>query len=182
MMELGATVCLPRAPLCLQCPVHALCRTRGEHATPARAPQRSVPVAYLLDLRKRGPATEVLLSLRAAEESLMPAMFELPQSAAGCGGGARACAAGPARRLPTRTTMCRYFSSRAAQADCRSTAAKQLRRAIPKGAGRSALGQRRASCGIAADGADAQDSAASACDGEPAHESAGVIAEGRHLK
>ena len=28
MMELGATVCLPRAPLCLQCPVYALCRTR----------------------------------------------------------------------------------------------------------------------------------------------------------
>src|ERR1017187_1446228 len=34
MMELGATVCLPHAPLCLQCPVHALCRTRGEHGTP----------------------------------------------------------------------------------------------------------------------------------------------------
>ena len=63
MMELGATVCLPRAPLCLQCPVHALCHTRGEHATPARTPQRSLPVACLLDLRKRGPATEVLLSL-----------------------------------------------------------------------------------------------------------------------
>src|ERR1019366_7558179 len=44
MMELGATVCLPRAPLCLRCPVHALCRTRGEHATPPRAPQRSLPV------------------------------------------------------------------------------------------------------------------------------------------
>ena len=78
MMELGATICLPRAPLCLQCPVHALCQTRGEHATPARAPQRSVPAAYLLDLRKRGPATEVLLSLRPAKASVMPAMFELP--------------------------------------------------------------------------------------------------------
>ncbi|HEX3730734.1 MAG TPA: hypothetical protein VHV47_13065, partial [Opitutaceae bacterium] len=30
MMELGATMCLPRAPLCLQCPVQALCKTRGE--------------------------------------------------------------------------------------------------------------------------------------------------------
>ena len=78
MMELGATVCLPRAPLCLQCPVHALCRTRGEHGTVPRAPQRSLPVAYLLDLRKRGTATEVLLSLRGVEASLMPAMFELP--------------------------------------------------------------------------------------------------------
>jgi A/G-specific adenine glycosylase len=78
MMELGATVCLPRAPLCIQCPVHALCRTRGEHGTARRAPQRSLPVAYLLDLRKRGTATEVLLSLRGTEASLMPAMFELP--------------------------------------------------------------------------------------------------------
>jgi A/G-specific adenine glycosylase len=78
MMELGATVCLPRAPLCPQCPVHALCRTRGEHPTPRRAPQRSQPVAYLLDLRKRGPATEVLLERRAADASVMPGMYELP--------------------------------------------------------------------------------------------------------
>jgi len=78
MMELGAMVCLPRAPLCAVCPVYAMCRTRGEHATPPRGPQRSLPVAYLLDLRKRGAATEVLLELRAAAASLMPVMFELP--------------------------------------------------------------------------------------------------------
>ena len=78
MMELGAMVCLPRAPLCGECPVYALCRTRGEHPTPTRAPQRSLPVAFLLDLRKRRTTTEVLLSLRSASESLMPAMFELP--------------------------------------------------------------------------------------------------------
>jgi A/G-specific adenine glycosylase len=78
MMELGALVCLPRAPLCSVCPVYALCRTRGEHATPPRAAQRSVPVAYLLELRKRGTTTEILLSLRNADESVMPAMFELP--------------------------------------------------------------------------------------------------------
>jgi A/G-specific adenine glycosylase len=78
IMELGATVCLPRAPLCLQCPVYTLCRTRGEHPTPQRAPQRSLPVAYLLDLRKRGPATEVLLERRADDASRMPGMYELP--------------------------------------------------------------------------------------------------------
>ena len=78
MMELGATVCLPRAPLCLQCPVHALCRTRGEHPTPARAPQRSTPAAFLLDLRKRGTITEVLLERRASHASVMPGMYELP--------------------------------------------------------------------------------------------------------
>jgi A/G-specific adenine glycosylase len=78
MMELGATVCLPRAPLCLRCPVHALCRTRGEHATPPRAPQRSLPAACLLELRKRGTGTEVLLEHRPAKAAVMPAMFELP--------------------------------------------------------------------------------------------------------
>jgi A/G-specific adenine glycosylase len=78
MMELGATVCLPRAPLCVKCPVYDLCRTRGEHATPQRTSQRSVPIAYLLDLRKRGTVTEILLSLRGASASIMPAMFELP--------------------------------------------------------------------------------------------------------
>ena len=36
MMELGAMICLPRSPLCLQCPVLAFCRTRGEHPTPPR--------------------------------------------------------------------------------------------------------------------------------------------------
>jgi A/G-specific adenine glycosylase len=78
MMELGATICLVRAPLCRECPVRGLCLTRGEHVTPARAPQRSLPLACLLDLRKRGPATEVLLELRAADASVMPAMYELP--------------------------------------------------------------------------------------------------------
>jgi A/G-specific adenine glycosylase len=78
MMELGATVCLPRAPRCSECPVRELCRTRGEHLAPARAPQRSQPAACLLDLRKRGPATEVLLQRRPADASVMPAMVELP--------------------------------------------------------------------------------------------------------
>jgi A/G-specific adenine glycosylase len=78
MMELGATVCLPHAPLCSQCPVIALCCTRGEHPTPARAPQRSLPVACLLDLRKRGTVTEVLLERRPDAAAVMPAMYELP--------------------------------------------------------------------------------------------------------
>jgi len=78
MMELGATLCLPRAPLCNECPVHGLCRTRGEHPTPPRAAQRSLPVACLLDMRKRGPSTEVLLERRPEDAALMPTMYELP--------------------------------------------------------------------------------------------------------
>jgi A/G-specific adenine glycosylase len=78
MMELGATICLPRAPLCLKCPVHGLCRTRGEHATAPRAKLRSREVAYLLSLRKRGVVTQVLLARRPVDASLMPGMYELP--------------------------------------------------------------------------------------------------------
>jgi A/G-specific adenine glycosylase len=78
MMELGATLCLPRNPLCLHCPVYSMCKTRGEHITPPRAAQLSRPAAYLLSLQKRGTLTEVLLELRPDDSSLMPGMYELP--------------------------------------------------------------------------------------------------------
>jgi A/G-specific adenine glycosylase len=78
MMELGATVCLPKAPLCTKCPVYSVCLTRGEHVTPVRAVQRSLPAAYLLSLRKQGTVTEVLLQRRAVDASLMAGMLELP--------------------------------------------------------------------------------------------------------
>jgi len=78
MMELGATICLPRAPLCLQCPAFPLCRTRGEHKTNPRAAQTSKKTAYLLWLRKQGTATEVLLERRPTTASLMADMYELP--------------------------------------------------------------------------------------------------------
>lgn len=78
MMELGAMICLPRNPLCLDCPVYAFCRTRGEHVTVPKGKQQSRPADYLLALRKDGTATEVLLVQRAPEASLMAGMFELP--------------------------------------------------------------------------------------------------------
>ncbi len=78
MMELGATICLPREPLCLHCPVVSLCRTRGEHPTQPRGQQQSRTVAHLLAIRKHGRATEVLLERRPDEASLMPGMLELP--------------------------------------------------------------------------------------------------------
>jgi A/G-specific adenine glycosylase len=79
MMELGATICLPKAPLCLQCPVAALCRTKGEHPTRPREKQKSQIVAHLLALRKAGTTTEVLLERRPESASLMPGMLELPR-------------------------------------------------------------------------------------------------------
>lgn len=78
MMELGAMICLPRGPLCLECPVYGLCRTKGEHVTAPRGKQKSEPADYLLALRKAGTLTEVLLVQRPAEASLMAGMYELP--------------------------------------------------------------------------------------------------------
>jgi A/G-specific adenine glycosylase len=76
MMELGATICLPRGPLCLHCPVVELCLTRGEHITTKRETMRRRRVAHLLLLRRQD--SEVLLERRAADASLMANMLELP--------------------------------------------------------------------------------------------------------
>ncbi|WP_089836896.1 A/G-specific adenine glycosylase [Granulicella pectinivorans] len=78
MMELGAMICTPRAPLCLECPVYSLCQTKGEHVTVPRGKQQSKPADFLLALRKAGTSTEVLLVQRSAEASLMASMYELP--------------------------------------------------------------------------------------------------------
>ncbi len=85
MMELGATVCLPRAPRCLYCPVQPWCRTRGEHPRTASKPQLRRATAYALVMRDAGiapdgfPLREVLLVQRGAGESLMAGMWELPE-------------------------------------------------------------------------------------------------------
>jgi A/G-specific adenine glycosylase len=82
MMELGAVVCLPRNPLCLQCPVHDLCHTRGEHRTaPAKKMVRR-DVAHALMVREQDGAVNVLLEQRPATVSLMAGMWELPEVAA----------------------------------------------------------------------------------------------------
>jgi A/G-specific adenine glycosylase len=78
MMELGATVCLPRAPLCLGCPWQPWCRTRGEHPVAVRRPQQRQSSARAVWLRGAGAKKQVRLVQRAAEASLMAGMWELP--------------------------------------------------------------------------------------------------------
>jgi A/G-specific adenine glycosylase len=78
MMELGATVCLPRAPLCLGCPWQTWCRTRGEHPVPARRTQQRQHSARIVWLRGTGGRQELRLTQRAADASLMAGMWELP--------------------------------------------------------------------------------------------------------
>jgi A/G-specific adenine glycosylase len=78
MMELGATVCLPRNPQCLVCPVAAHCATRGEHKAVPRARMLSREIAQALCIRTRKSNCEVLLEQRPASVTVMPGMWELP--------------------------------------------------------------------------------------------------------
>jgi A/G-specific adenine glycosylase len=82
MMELGATLCLPTSPQCLLCPVAADCKTQGEHQTAPRPPMQSREVAYALSVRSGLVAgqthREILLEQRAAAQTVMPGLWELP--------------------------------------------------------------------------------------------------------
>jgi A/G-specific adenine glycosylase len=85
MMELGATVCLPRNPQCLVCPFAEACKTRGEHKTSkrARAVVREVGYGLCLNAWGKGDLRDpdkgaVLLEQRPATVSVMPGLWELP--------------------------------------------------------------------------------------------------------
>jgi A/G-specific adenine glycosylase len=82
LMELGATLCTPRNPQCLTCPLVKDCTTRGEHERPVRAPMLSREIAHALSVRASGesgrPGREVLLEQRPASESVMPGLWQLP--------------------------------------------------------------------------------------------------------
>ena len=83
MMELGATLCLPRSPQCAACPVAAGCITRGEHKTQPRPPMVNRQIGCALVLRNgrrhgNADAREVLLEQRADSNSVMPGLWQLP--------------------------------------------------------------------------------------------------------
>lgn len=82
LMELGATVCLPRNPHCLLCPLAPYCQTRGEHKIQPRPRMLSREVAHALSVRIGGqPAEsrrEVLLEQRPPSLTVMPGLWELP--------------------------------------------------------------------------------------------------------
>jgi A/G-specific adenine glycosylase len=76
MMELGATVCLPRQPQCLVCPVFRSCATQGDGEKRRPKPrQKKREIHYVLDCHNGS----VFLIERPAEASLMPGMWELPE-------------------------------------------------------------------------------------------------------
>lgn len=79
MMELGATLCLPQAPRCAECPVFAWCRTRAAGTSRAPSLRRKQPIAYRLAVRNQ----MVFLVQRENHKSLMPGLWELPQTRPG---------------------------------------------------------------------------------------------------
>lgn len=83
LMELGATLCLPRNPQCGICPVAADCKTQGEHQTAARPPMLCREVAHALSVRIGEHAgqsnRQVLLEQRPSSLTVMPGLWELPR-------------------------------------------------------------------------------------------------------
>jgi A/G-specific adenine glycosylase len=81
MMELGATLCLPKNPQCLLCPVAKMCQARAlgaQQEFPAqkvKAKSKEVERA-LFWIERRG---KVLAWQRSAEERLMAGFWELPE-------------------------------------------------------------------------------------------------------
>ena len=79
MMELGATVCSPRTPSCLTCPVVDSCATRGELPSLGEtSKQKKREIHYALDYCDG----TVYLIQRPPDAQLMAGMWELPQISA----------------------------------------------------------------------------------------------------
>jgi A/G-specific adenine glycosylase len=74
MMELGATVCLPRVPECKRCPIKAWCVSRGAHTTSARNVRKRARLEYVLAMER----DRVALVQRGKGSRLMAGMWELP--------------------------------------------------------------------------------------------------------
>jgi len=80
LMELGATVCLPRNPLCLVCPLADCCRARqegtvGQLPVKLRKPEAVRLDGILLVVREGG---RILLRQRDAAAGRMAGFWELP--------------------------------------------------------------------------------------------------------
>lgn len=79
LMELGATVCTPKSPTCLVCPLMASCRARANNrvaAIPAVRVRKAVPTETLWAIAAvRGDET---LLVRRPDEGLLAGLWSLP--------------------------------------------------------------------------------------------------------
>jgi A/G-specific adenine glycosylase len=80
VMELGATVCTPRAPTCLTCPIVDFCATRGDLTfSKNSAPQQKREIHYSLLNKGANRSGKVFLVQRPHNASVMAGMWELPE-------------------------------------------------------------------------------------------------------
>ncbi len=82
MMELGATICLPKNPQCLVCPAAELCRARQigqQNQFPVKLARAKrvyeERIVFWIEREER-----ILLWQRPADSRLMPGFWELPES------------------------------------------------------------------------------------------------------
>lgn len=79
LMELGATVCTPRAPRCADCPISKLCRARlmgAVEEVPVRKPRRDLPHRTVTAAVIVGDAR--VLVARRREQDLLGGLWEFP--------------------------------------------------------------------------------------------------------
>ncbi len=82
LMELGATVCTPRAPRCGECPWSAACAARAagrQESLPVTRPGTK-PEAVELSVALASRGGLVLLRRRSARASVLPGFWELPSA------------------------------------------------------------------------------------------------------
>ncbi|MDP6566410.1 MAG: A/G-specific adenine glycosylase [Alphaproteobacteria bacterium] len=80
MMDLGATICLPRGPLCDGCPLHDDCQAQKQGIAaqlPRRSPKRQRPTRHGVAFWLRDRDGRLLLR-RRPEEGLLGGMMEVP--------------------------------------------------------------------------------------------------------
>jgi A/G-specific adenine glycosylase len=84
MMELGATVCLPRSPRCDECPLAQVCRARAlglQEKLPARAARKQTPhvdvTAAIIRKRNRRNGDRILIAQRPIG-GMLGGLWEFP--------------------------------------------------------------------------------------------------------
>lgn len=85
LMDLGATICIPKNPRCLICPVMKLCKAREngtQHLRPVRTPKKDVPhhihVAGVIVRQKNIPLHAEVLMAKRPSKGLLGGMWEFP--------------------------------------------------------------------------------------------------------
>ena len=77
MMEVGATLCTPRAPQCFICPLNYWCQSRGAEVLKPQAVRKQKQLHYALACE----GGSVLLIQRSHDAKRMAGMWELPEIA-----------------------------------------------------------------------------------------------------